>query len=38
VRLSTVSHFAFNDAALRDRDKPLLEDFARIMAKTIRKP
>lgn len=33
IRVDTVSHFAFNDATLRDQDKPLLDDFAKIMAK-----
>ena len=33
IRVDTVSHFAFNDATLRDQDKPLLDDFAKIMSK-----
>jgi peptidoglycan-associated lipoprotein len=33
VRVDTVSHFAFNDATLRDQDKPLLDDFAKIVSK-----
>lgn len=33
IRVDTVSHFAFNDASLRDEDKPLLDDFAKIMSK-----
>lgn len=31
VRVDAASHFAFNDATLRDEDKPLLDDFARIV-------
>jgi peptidoglycan-associated lipoprotein len=33
VRVDTVSHFAFNDATLRGQDKPLLDDFAKIVSK-----
>jgi peptidoglycan-associated lipoprotein len=33
IRVDTVSHFAFNDATLRDQDKPLLDDFAKIVSK-----
>jgi peptidoglycan-associated lipoprotein len=33
IRVDTVSHFAFNDATLRDQDKPLLDDFAKIVGK-----
>ncbi|WP_233841589.1 OmpA family protein [Dyella sp. 2HG41-7] len=33
IRVDTVSHFAFNDSTLRDQDKPLLDDFAKIMSK-----
>ncbi|RUL78961.1 OmpA family protein [Dyella choica] len=33
IHVDTVSHFAFNDATLRDQDKPLLDDFAKIMSK-----
>ena len=29
VNVDTVAHFAFNDATLRDEDKPALEDFAK---------
>lgn len=32
VRVDTISHFAFNDATLRDQDKPLLDDFAKIVS------
>ena len=32
VRVDAVSHFAFNDATLRDEDKPLLDDFAKIVS------
>ncbi|MGN2241901.1 OmpA family protein [Frateuria sp. GZRR33] len=31
VRLDTAAHFAFNDATLRDEDKPLLDDFAKVV-------
>ncbi|GLQ99389.1 OmpA family protein [Dyella mobilis] len=34
IRVDTASHFAFNDATLRDQDKPLLDDFAKIMLKS----
>lgn len=33
IHVDTVSHFAFNDATLRDQDKPLLDDFAKIVSK-----
>lgn len=33
IRVDTVSHFAFNDATLRDQDKPLLDDFAKTISK-----
>lgn len=32
VRLDTAAHFAFNDATLRDQDKPLLNDFAKVIS------
>lgn len=32
VRVDAASHFAFNDATLRDEDKPLLDDFAKIVS------
>lgn len=32
VRVDTVSHFAFDDATLRDEDKPLLDDFAKTVS------
>ena len=32
VRVDAISHFAFNDATLRDEDKPLLDDFAKIVS------
>jgi len=32
VRVDAISHFAFNDATLRDEDKPLLDDFAKVVA------
>ena len=32
VRLDTAAHFAFNDATLRDQDKPLLDDFAKVIS------
>jgi len=31
VRLDTAAHFAFDDATLRDEDKPLLDDFAKVI-------
>lgn len=31
VRLDTAAHFAFNDSTLRDEDKPLLDDFAKVV-------
>jgi outer membrane protein OmpA-like peptidoglycan-associated protein len=31
VRLDTAAHFAFDDATLRDEDKPLLDDFAKVV-------
>lgn len=32
IRVDTISHFAFNDATLRDEDKPLLNDFAKVVS------
>ncbi|MFC5581118.1 OmpA family protein [Rhodanobacter terrae] len=32
VRVDAISRFAFNDATLRDEDKPLLDDFAKIVS------
>lgn len=32
IRLDTAAHFAFNDATLRDEDKPLLDDFAKTVS------
>lgn len=32
VRLDTAAHFAFNDATVRDQDKPLLDDFAKVIS------
>jgi outer membrane protein OmpA-like peptidoglycan-associated protein len=31
VRVDAMAHFAFNQATLRDEDKPLLGDFAKVM-------
>ena len=31
VRVDTAAHFAYNDASLRDQDKPLLNDFAKVI-------
>jgi peptidoglycan-associated lipoprotein len=31
IRVDAVSHFAFDQATLRDEDKPLLDDFAKIV-------
>lgn len=33
IRIDSVSHFAFDKADLRDEDKPMLDDFAKIMSK-----
>ena len=32
VRVDTAAHFAFDDATLRDEDKPLLDDFAKVIS------
>lgn len=32
IRVDAVSHFAFNEATLRDEDKPLLDDFAKTVS------
>ncbi|HUH56507.1 MAG TPA: OmpA family protein [Rhodanobacter sp.] len=32
VRVDTAAHFAFNDATVRDEDKPLLDDFAKVIS------
>lgn len=32
VRVDTAAHFAFNDATVRDQDKPLLDDFAKVIS------
>lgn len=32
IRVDTAAHFAFNDATLRDEDKPLLDDFAKTVS------
>lgn len=32
VRIDAISHFAFNDASLRDEDKPMLNDFAKVVS------
>lgn len=32
IRVDTIAHFAFNDAALRDDDKPFLDDFAKVVS------
>ncbi|WP_426663890.1 OmpA family protein [Rhodanobacter aciditrophus] len=32
VRVDAISHFAFDKADLRDEDKPLLDDFAKVIA------
>jgi outer membrane protein OmpA-like peptidoglycan-associated protein len=31
VKVDTAAHFAFGDATLRDQDKPLLDDFAKVI-------
>jgi len=33
IRVDTASHFAFDKADLRDEDKPMLDDFAKIVSK-----
>lgn len=32
VKVDTAAHFAFGDANLRDEDKPLLDDFAKVIS------
>lgn len=32
VNVDTAAHFAFGDATLRDEDKPLLDDFAKVIS------
>lgn len=32
IRVDTVAHFAFNKATLEDQDKPMLDDFAKVMS------
>lgn len=32
VKVDTAAHFAFGDATLRDEDKPLLDDFAKVIS------
>jgi peptidoglycan-associated lipoprotein len=32
VRVDAAAHFAFNEATLRDEDKPLLDDFAKVVS------
>lgn len=31
VRVDAIAHFAFNEATLREEDKPLLDDFAKVV-------
>lgn len=31
INVDTAAHFAFGDATLRDQDKPLLDDFAKVI-------
>lgn len=31
IRVDSMSHFAFNDATLQDADKPVLDDFAKVI-------
>jgi len=33
IRVDAISHFAFNQATLRDEDKPLLDDFAKTISR-----
>ncbi|MGN6739189.1 OmpA family protein [Dyella sp.] len=32
INVDTAAHFAFGDATLRDEDKPLLDDFAKVIS------
>lgn len=32
IRVDGISHFAFNESTLRDEDKPLLDDFAKVVS------
>ncbi|WP_368310287.1 OmpA family protein [Luteibacter sp. CQ10] len=32
IRVDTATHFAFNDATLREEDKPVLDDFAKVVS------
>lgn len=32
VRVDAITHFSFNEATLRDDDKPLLDDFAKVVS------
>lgn len=32
IRVDTVSHFAFDKATLREEDKPMLDDFAKVVS------
>lgn len=32
IRVDAMAHFAFNDATLREEDKPLLDDFAKVVS------
>ncbi len=32
INVDTAAHFAFGDATLRDQDKPLLDDFAKVIS------
>lgn len=32
IRVDAAAHFAFNDSALREEDKPLLDDFAKVVS------
>ncbi|NII55035.1 OmpA family protein [Luteibacter sp. SG786] len=32
IRVDAASHFAFNDSTLREEDKPLLDDFAKVVS------
>ncbi|HXO99247.1 MAG TPA: OmpA family protein [Luteibacter sp.] len=34
IRVDTIAHFGFNDATLSEQDKPLLDDFAKTIAKS----
>jgi peptidoglycan-associated lipoprotein len=34
IRIDTIAHFGFNESTLNEQDKPLLDDFAKTIAKS----